>query len=370
MSNKKFYTTIGIMTGTSMDGLDLSLVKTDGLKYCKILKEYSYSYSNTYKKKLKSLVDNFPISKKKKDISIEKYDAFITKELIKIVKHFIRKIKYNKKIDLIGFSGQTIFHDPKNNYSLQLGSGKILSNKIKIPVVTNFRDKDIALGGEGAPIGCYYHKYLINKINKKTAIVNIGGVTNITLIYKRKLIGFDLGPGNALIDDLTYYFYKKKYDKFGMIASSGVANIKLIKKFKNDIFFKNKMPQSIDRNYFKKYYHLLKKIKKNNAINTSIHFVMYSIINIIKKNNYYGGEIILTGGGRKNKFLLKLLKENLPNININTIDIYGFNGDLIESQMFGYIGVRSIKKLIISNPNTTKVKKAMTGGKIYKLFEN
>ena len=109
----------------------------------------------------------------------------------------------------------------KINYSLQLNSGKDLYNKIKIPVVSNFRDKDLKLGGQGAPIGCFYHKYLINKINKKSAILNIGGVSNITLLYKKKLIGFDVGPGNAIIDDLVYFFYKKILMNNGKYAKKG-----------------------------------------------------------------------------------------------------------------------------------------------------
>ncbi len=371
MSNKKRYKVLGIMTGTSMDGIDMSYIKTDGIDYVKVINEKSYQYSILTQKKLKNIIITKIYKKKYLEKKFKIYDDLINKIIIKYVEKFLKEFRLNiKNLNLISLSGQTIFHNPNKKISIQLGSPIQINKYFKIPVISNFREKDILNGGTGAPIGAYYHKYLLNKINKKSIIINLGGVSNYTQIMNGKLLSSDIGPANSLSDDLTYYFYKKKYDKFGMIASSGVANIKLIKKFKNDIFFKNKMPQSIDRNYFKKYYHFLKKIKKNNAINTSIHFVMYSIINIVKKNNYFNGEIILTGGGRKNKFLLKLLKENLPNLNINTIDIYGFNGDLIESQMFGYIGVRSIKKLIISNPNTTKVKKAMTGGKIYKLFEN
>ena len=366
MSNKKIFTTIGIMTGTSMDGLDLSLIKTDGLKYFKILEEYSYDYSNTYKIKLKKFVDNFSKSKKRKNISIKKYEVFVTNELIKIIKNFIKKIKYNKQIDLIGFSGQTIFHDPKNNYSLQLGSGKILSNKIKIPVVTNFRDKDVAMGGQGAPIGCYYHKYLINKINQKAAIVNIGGVTNITILYKRKLIGFDLGPGNALIDDLTNYFYKKKFDNKGSFAEKGSMIENIFKQFKKNIFFRKKYPKSLDRNHFNTTLNKLKKNKANDSIHTASLMTVYSIIQGLKLINNKIDLIILTGGGRKNIFLVNKLKDKLyNNTKIKNIDDFGFNGDMIESQMFAYLAVRSLKKLNISHPSITGVKKPISGGKLY-----
>ena len=369
MSNKKIYKVIGIMSGTSMDGLDCSFIETDGKNYCKIIKEFSYNYNIKYKNKLKKIIKNLPNSKNKRIIYAKKNETFVTNEILKLINKFIKKIGNKKKnIDLIGLSGQTIYHNPNNNYSLQLNSGQSLYNNINIPVISNFRDKDLKLGGQGAPIGCYYHKYLINKINKKSIILNIGGVSNITLLYKKKLIGFDVGPGNSIIDDLVYFFYKKNFDNNGQYAKKGSLVKKIYNAYKKNIYFKKKYPKSLDRNHFNKYLIRLKKSKKNDAIYTASLMTVFSIIKSINILDINFNELILTGGGRKNNFILEKLSSYFKKkkIKISLIDDYGFNGDLIESQMFGYLAVRSIKNLPISTTTTTGVKHSISGGILYK----
>ena len=369
MSNKKIYKVIGIMSGTSMDGLDCSLIETDGINYLKIIREYSFDYNISYKKKLIKIIQKLPNSKRKKISYAKNNEALVTNKFLKLINEFIKKIKYKKKnIDLIGLSGQTIFHDPKNQYTLQLSSGKDLCKRINLPVVSNFRDKDIQLGGQGAPIGCFYHKYLIKKINMSSVILNIGGVSNITFLLNKKLIGFDIGPGNAIIDDLVYFFYKKKFDKNGKYAKEGMLIKNIYNSYKKNLFFKKKYPKSLDRNYFKSYLNKLKEYKKNDAIHTASLMTVFSIINSINFHRIKLNEIILTGGGRKNIFILDRLNEYFKekNIKVSLIDKYGFNGDLIESQMFAYLAVRSIKKLPISIPSTTGVNHPISGGILYK----
>ena len=366
MSNAKIYTVLGIMTGTSMDGIDLSLVKTDGKNYISIISEKSYQYSLIIQKKLKNIVEKKPNEINKIIKYFNKFEKQINQIIIKKINKFFTEFDIKKnKVELIGLSGQTVYHNPQKKITIQLGSAEKISNFFKIKVISNFREKDINNGGEGAPIGAYYHRYLINTINRKAVIVNIGGVSNFTQIKNRNLFSSDIGPGNAIIDDLSIYFYNKKFDKDGLFAKKGNLNKKILNKFKKDIFFRKKLPKSLDRNYFKLYINLLKKIKKNDAINTALYFTIFSIENIFKiKSNKYINELILTGGGRKNKFLLKILKNLLNNIKVNTIDKYNYDGDLIESQMFGYIAVRSLKKLIISTPKTTNNYKAISGGEL------
>jgi len=366
MSNSKIYTVLGIMTGTSMDGIDLSLVKTDGIKYMNIVTEKSYKYSLIFQKKLKKIVNEKPNEINKIKKYFDKYENQINQIIIKNINKFFNEFdikSYN--VDIIGLSGQTMYHNPEKKITIQLGSAKKISNFFKIKVINNFRKKDINNGGQGAPIGTYYHRYLINKINKNAIIVNIGGVTNFTQIKNNKLISSDIGPGNAIIDDLSMYFYNKKFDKDGLFAQKGNIDKKILYKYKKDIFYRKRIPKSLDRNYFNLYLNLLKKIKKNDAIATALNFTIFSIENIFKiKSNKYISELILTGGGRRNKFLLNNLRDLLKNISVNTIDKYNFDGDLIESQMFGYIAVRSFKKLIISSPNTTNNNKAISGGEL------
>ena len=369
MNNLKIYSTLGIMTGTSMDGIDLSLIKTDGKDYVKIICEYNYKYPLYYQLKLKNIIKNKPNN----NINVKKYfslyDNEITKIYIKYINNFIDKYKIEiKNIDLIGLSGQTMYHNPGKNISIQLGSGRIISDYFKIKVVNNFRKKDIINKGEGAPIGSYYHRCLLKNINKNAIIINLGGIANFTQLKKRTLISSDLGPANIILDDLTNYFYNEKFDKDGKYSSKGIVNKKILKKFMNDNFFKKNEPKSLDRNYFNLYFSELIKLKKNDALATALSFTLFSIINTLnRKSNTYIDEIILTGGGRKNDFLIKKLKLKLKlkNLKFNTIDRYGLNGDLIESQMFGYLAVRCIKKYIISTPLTTGTKRKISGGEIY-----
>lgn len=363
MKKKKNYRVIGIMTGTSMDGIDISYCSTDGLNSLKILDEKSYSYpisTQTFIKKIK-------IINHSNKININKYDKKITEIIINYLKIFLKEFDISKKqIDFISLSGQTILHVPKKKITLQLGNPNEICKYFKLNVISDFRVKDILNGGQGAPIGSYYHKLLIKKINSKSAIINLGGVANFSLINKNKLISSDIGPANAIADDLIFYFFKKKFDKNGVLASKGINNIKIVELYKKNIFFKKKFPKSLDRNHF---YYLFKKLKKLNpydALNTSNNFTIHSIIKLVDHEICKNiNEIIFTGGGRKNKYILNSLRKLRKDIKFSIIDDYKLNGDLIEAQMFAYIGVRSIKKLILSSQTTTGVKKSISGGKLY-----
>ena len=374
MSKFKIYTILGIMSGTSMDGIDFSLIKTDGMNFTKIILEKEYKYTNNYKNELKKLIKYLPKSKKNQISYIKKNEKFVTDNFLEYIKIFQQKIKsslYN--IDLIGLSGQTIFHNPNKNYSLQIGSGKDIYNEIKVPVICNFRKNDLINGGQGAPIGSFYHKSILDKINKKACIINLGGVANITYANKTNLISYDMGPANALVDDLTNYFYKKNFDKNGFYASKGKLIKKILDKFNKDEYFKKNYPKSLDRDYFIYFYKELIRYKDNDAIHTASMMTISGMIKSLKLLRNKIELIILTGGGRKNLFIKKKLKTILKSKNIKVINIdnYGLNGNMIEAQMFGYLAIRSLKKLTISTPSTTGVQKPISGGVKYgKLVKN
>ena len=363
MSIQKFYNVIGIMSGTSMDGMDFSYIKTDGKNYVKIIAEKSYQYSYSYKKELKYIVRKYHKN------SIKKFDEdIVTRKFTQLIKKFIIQNKINKnEISFIGLSGQTIFHDPKNKKTIQLGSCRKIHKKLNIKIIGNFRDNDIRKGGQGAPIGAFYHKYIIENYIKNSAILNIGGISNISFIEK-KIITFDVGPGNCLIDKLMMKYYNKHYDKNGEKAFKGKINIKIINVFKNDIYFEKKYPKSLDKEYFNKYLKPLSIIKKTDSISTATYMTVLSIKYAIEKFNIKAKNIYLTGGGRNNKYIFNKLKIilNRKNIKIKLIEKINFNGDMLESQAFGYIAARSYLKLPISLPTTTGVKRATKGGIIYK----
>ena len=351
MSIQKKYNVIGIMSGTSIDGLDCSFMKTDGENLVSIKFEKTYKYSQNYRNKLKKIIKYL---NKKKLIKINQYtknqEGIVTNKFIQIIKKFIKEydIKYSS-IDYIGISGQTVFHDPKNKKTIQLGSCKKIQKKLKLK------------------IAAFYHNYILKNFLPSAIILNLGGIANISVIYREKLIAFDVGTANVLIDDLMYHFYKKNYDKDGKIAFKGKINQQIIDKYKNDSFFKLQYPKSLDKEYFKKYLNLLKKIKMEDAICTASMMTVEGILLGIKILNINFKSLILTGGGRNNLFIVKNLNKIFKSKRkkIILVDEFNLNGDFLEAQAFAYLTVRCVRKLPLSLPTTTGVKKPISGGLIY-----
>jgi len=358
------------MTGTSMDGVDCSFIQTNGTNFVKIIKESTFEFTPHYKNKLRKIIYKSP----KKNLTQQiKYfyenEDFITNNLLKYIRIFLSKVNTKKNIiDLIGVSGQTVLHNPKKKTSIQLGSCSKINKVLHIPIIGNFRENDIKNGGQGAPIGSFYHQFILNKISKKSAIVNLGGISNITYVSNNELISFDLGPGNALIDDLSFYFYKKRLDKMGNFAKKGCLINEIYNNFQKDIFFKQNYPKSLDREYFNRFFNILKNNKNVDSIHTATMMSVISIVLGIKLLKKDIKKIIITGGGRKNNFLMKTIANKLNKIKIINIDKLGYNGDLLEAQMFAYLAVRSFKKLPLSTPYTTGVNKSVTGGNLYSLI--
>ena len=365
MNKNSKFNVLGVMTGTSMDGVDISLINTNGTNFVKIKCEKSYKFNKNYQNIINKLIINKPKNNNKIKEYFLKKDDFVTDILEKKIILFLKQKKINKKnIDLISISGQTVYHDPSNKISIQLGNGKKIAKKLKIKTISNLRDNDIKNGGQGAPIGSYYHKFLIEKFKEKVVIINLGGIANFSTLVSKTLLSSDIGPANCLTDDLSKYFFKKKFDKNGNYARKGKIDSKLIDKFKSDKFFKKSFPKSLDRNYFRKYYNKLIKLDKYDALMTANFMTYIGFKELLKNKKFRIEKILLTGGGRKNKLLKEILFNKL-NKKIELIDKYKINGDLVESQMFAYIGMRSFKNLTISNINTTGVKKNLSGGTLY-----
>jgi len=365
MSKNSKLNVLGVMTGTSMDGVDISLINTNGTDFVKIKCEKSYKFDKNYQNTINNLIINKPKTNNKIKEYFLKKDDFVTDILEKKIILFLKQKKINKKnIDLISISGQTVYHDPSNKISIQLGNGNKIAKNLKVKTISNLRDNDIKNGGQGAPIGSYYHKFLIQKFKEKAIIVNLGGIANFSTVVSRTLLSSDIGPANCLSDDLCNYFFKKKFDNDGNYARKGKIDNKLIEKFKKDKFFKKKFPKSLDRNYFRNYFNKLIKLNKYDALMTANYMTYIGFKELLKNKKFKIERILLTGGGRKNKLLKEILMNKI-NKKIELIDKYKINGDLVEAQMFAYIGMRSFKNLEISNKNTTGVKKNLSGGILY-----
>ena len=355
---------LGLMTGTSMDGIDISLVQTNGLKLKRLNRNYFYKYSKNTKLELINILNE----KVEFNLKRKKYlDEFITNE------HYsaIKDLGILEMCDLVGFHGQTIYHNAEKGISIQLGDPKLLSKLIKKDVVFGFRSNDIALGGQGAPLAPIYHKFIIENFNLKlpTCIINIGGVSNLTYWDGKKLLGFDTGPGNALMDEYSISKFKRNFDENGSLASKGSPIDEEVSKFLEQKYFKKLPPKSLDKLAFIDSYKELihKSYSDYDIMATLLKFTSESIavsLNMLPKkiNN-----IIITGGGCRNQYLMKKLQERL-NLTFFDEKIINHDFDFIEAELIAFLSARSIYKLPYTFPSTTGVSKPLSGGQLYKFL--
>ena len=365
------------MSGTSGDGVDASVINSDGKGYYKVLINKYFKYSdeisqNIYKLKRNiNKIDDVKIFSKE----INDLERKITLFHSNAVSSFTKNI--NIKIDLIGFHGQTILHNPKNKYSKQLGDGNLLSQLSKKKVIYNFRQNDLLQGGEGAPLSPIFHQIIVKekKIDLPVCVLNIGGISNLTLIKDLKeenLISKDIGPGNCLIDEWIRRNKKGNYDKNGELASKGRTNKLILDQALDD--FEN-IPanniNSFDVNDFE--INFLRGLDLEDGASTITDFtsriIASKLLETISKYNQKISKIILCGGGRKNISLIERIKRDSHNkLKFETTDDYGIDGDFVESQAFAYLAIRSFLKLPITFPNTTGCELPATGGILAKNF--
>ena len=237
----KSYLSLGLMSGTSADGVDASIIQSDGDTEYKLILDKYFAYNQEIYKNIHNLKEKINDSKDLQNLSkeIQLLEKEITLFHVNVVNKIIKET--NSSIDLIGFHGQTIFHNAKEKISKQLGDGKSLSKLTKQSVIYDFRQNDIKNGGHGAPLTPIFHKLLKKNFKIKNAtFVNIGGITNITSIMDNKMSGTDIGPGMCLIDRWIRQKANKNYDKDGMIAKSGKLNIKCLKLFMENFDYKEK----------------------------------------------------------------------------------------------------------------------------------
>ncbi len=358
------YTALGLMSGTSGDGVDSSIIQSDGKERFSIkfnnYDPYPPQLSNeihTIKEKIQSSTDLAKFANE-----IQFLETKLTEFHADISKKWLKKTK----IDIIGFHGQTIFHNSEEKISKQLGLGKKLSNQTKKTVVYDFRQNDLKNGGEGAPLAPIYHKLLVKDFNDKkklelpVIILNIGGIANITLINKKnEMHSMDIGPGNCLIDKWIRLNSDKKFDRDGNISRSGTID-KFILDQALDNFYNNKISKkkSLDTNDFDLFF--ARGLSLENGAATITEFTAEILSKKISNINVY-----ICGGGRKNNFLLELIQKKVAG-KVRVIDSLGIDGGFIESQAFGYLAIRSFLGLPISFPETTGCKEPSIGGVIIK----
>jgi len=374
----KIYTVIGLMSGTSMDGVDASIIRSDGFNHFENILDKYYEFDEKLYKKLVNL-RNMVLVKDDLNTHSNKL-ATLEKELTIFQSEIVNSIisNYKNNIDLIGFHGQTIYHNSSQKISRQLGDGRLLSQLTRKKVVYDFRQQDLKNGGQGAPLTPIFHSLIAHHINNKNHIedpiniLNIGGISNITKMNSKdsqmidNIEAFDIGPGNCLIDNWIRENSNKRFDDNGSIAKSGKIDKNLLNQTIEN-FNINSYSNSLDVKDFD--ISFARGLSFEDGCATITNFTAFLIAEGIKFINRNEKKIVsrylICGGGRKNSFLIESIKNYLSDFNnliLESIDNYNLNGDFIESQAFGFLGIRSLLNLPISFPKTTRCKSPTSGG--------
>jgi len=373
----KIFTALGLMSGTSGDGVDASLISSDGInQYSEIINRYfrydQKIYENLHNLRAKILK---PEDLQKNTNEINNLEKEITLFHAKVVIEILDLIK--KKVDFIGFHGQTIYHNSLEKISTQIGDGNLLSQLTKKTVVYDFRQNDIKNGGEGAPLAPVFHRLIVKqkKIELPVCILNIGGIANVTAIDeydKNSFLSRDLGPGNCLIDEWVRKNTKSKFDNNGEIAKKGKTNDLILNQALDN--FDNRPNQNV-LSFDTKDFSLgfVRGLNLEDGAATLTDFTgkiigagLFSFLSEARDKLW---KILVCGGGRKNITLIERIKSRtLKNLVIQSIDDYDIDGDFVESQAFAYLAIRSYLGLPISFPNTTGCKKPITGGVMVKNY--
>jgi anhydro-N-acetylmuramic acid kinase len=388
-------TVIGLMSGTSADGVDAALLRTDGRAVAEAGESLFVPYADALRADILALMrgvgDEAKVAKSITDVHIQAVNVLIKKANVS-----------RETISLIGFHGQTIRHAPAEGVTVQIGEPARMAAELGIPVVADFRTNDVKHGGQGAPLVPLYHAALAHALPKPVMVVNIGGVSNATWIGEVQaesgacvashgeperserggavagaerpphevlpnLIGFDIGPGNALIDDWVFTHTGNRCDEDGKLAARGVADNAIVREFLRDPYFLRDAPKSLDRLHFAASVRALMdgqgiSLEDGAATLTSMTAAAIGLsFGAVPANPR---QVLICGGGRRNPTLMGLLKACV-NAPVAAVEEVGWDGDMLEAQAFAYLAARSVQGLPLSLPTTTGVKEPVTGGVLF-----
>jgi anhydro-N-acetylmuramic acid kinase len=360
----KIYTSIGLMSGTSLDGIDVALINTDGESIVERGPSETYAYTAHQQAALRhALQDALPLQERTaRPGTLAEVEKKLTQWHSEAVQSFLHKNALNiSNIDVIGFHGQTVIHRPEQRLTVQLGNGAALAKSLGIRVVYDMRAADVAAGGQGAPLVPAYHRALTQ--NPPVAFVNIGGVANVTYVGAGgELVAFDTGPGNALINDWVQKFTGQTFDAGGAIALRGKILTELVGTAMSLPYFQAAPPKSLDRNSFIKF--SVDGLSLEDGAATLTEFTVQSIAAAAKWFPTPVNQWIICGGGRHNAALMNGLRAALPHI--LSAETVALNGDSMEAEAWAYLAVRALRGLPITFPGTTGVAQEMTGGVLAK----
>lgn len=363
MNNIQTLTALGLFSFTSLEGLGLAVIKSDGFDISDFGLSYIIPYDDELLEQIRSIHELKPdtIENTAKIFAVE--EAF-TRFCAEAVKDFCQNNK--TMIDVIGFAGHTIFHDPKNHYTHQIGDGKLLSQLTGIKIVSKFRRSDILAGGQGAPFTPIYYQALTAKMSKPLAVVDVGGTSDIAWFGQNgEMIAFICGPGNAIINDWVRKKGGLHMDYNGKLAITGKVDNRILSSLMHHKYLALYPPKACDRNFFNDKMQHLDGLSIEDGAATATAFVAeaiaYSLALYIPQPAI---EVIICGGGANNPTLVRFLRQRLPDLELKTAADVGWDNHAIDAQAAAFLAIRRLNFLPISFPGTTGVFEPLIGGEI------
>lgn len=356
---------VGLMSGTSLDGIDAALIETDGESVIRPVAFRSDPYSDAARTTLREAAAlALSFDRPRPNPEILAAEELVTRRHIMVVRQLLASAGVSAhELAAIGFHGQTIAHRPDRGWTWQIGDGAAMARAIGATVVNDLRSADVAAGGQGAPLLPVYHRALAAGLDKPVAVLNLGGVGNISWIGEGDaLIAFDTGPANALIDDWMAAEAGRPFDEGGAFAATGRVDEAVLRAMLDNPWFDAPPPKSLDRADF-----TLDAVRGLAAADGAATLTAFTAISVslgLRLLPEPPKRLIVAGGGRRNAALMRMISEACA-VQAEPIETVGWNGDATEAEGFAYMAVRALKGLPISFPGTTGAPEPMTGGQMH-----
>ena len=368
-------TAIGLMSGTAYHGVDVALVDTDGEGIGRLGPTGHRAYADDERALIRQAIAEAAGlgNRAARPGCLTQAEALITAAHAEAVEAFLTKNGLRAgAIGVVGFHGQTVLHAPERLLTVQLGDGRALAARLRIPVVYDFRAADVAAGGQGAPLASVFHRALVRGLERAlpVAVISLGGMASITYVGQNDLVAFDTGPGNALIDDFLRLRTGTPYDDGGKIAATGRVNKEALARLLSHAYFTRRPPKSLDREAFNTWLEKvggLPGMSTENAAATLTAFTAGTLARAVAMLPRPPASIIVAGGGTRNPTMMRMIAGQLAPARVETAAAIGGSADALEAQALAYLAVRSLRGLPLTLPSMTGVATSMNGGVLVRL---
>ena len=360
---------IGLMSGTSLDGVDVALIETDGDRIAAFGPTGYRAYTDNERALLRAALAQGAhlTDREARPGVLAAAEAFVTHVHAETVERFLAAERIDKaSVAVVGFHGQTVLHRPEKRLTVQIGDGPALARRLDMTVVHDFRAADVASGGQGAPLVPVFHQALARNLDRPhpMAVLNVGGIANVTWVDGGDPVACDTGPGNALIDDFMRARTGSPLDRDGDQAAKGRVHEEFIARVLTDGFFNRACPKSLDRNAFAFPNIGLPDFSVADGAATLSALTAATVARILPHLPRAPQAWIVAGGGARNPTLMRMLAERLAPATVETADAAGWSAEALEAQAFAYLAVRCLRGMPITFPTTTGVREPMRGGRV------